>query len=257
MSEGLGDGVVKVCGKCGEEKTLDNFSKNKANKACGLRPRCKQCEHIAAHVRYMADPEKQNAPRRLARKQNPEKIRVIERERYAKNPEIKKKSAMKWYYNNIERAKESRRKWSKNNFEKRKTMHTKWRDKNREHLNAYYRQRRATNPTLRLRCNLSAYMSDCLRHGKGGRSWEKLVNFTLKELMAHLEKQFQSGMTWSNYGEWHIDHIIPVSVFNYTSPEHIDFKRCWSLSNLQPLWAKDNFDKKAKITEPFQPSLRI
>ena len=35
----------------------------------------------------------------------------------------------------------------------------------------------------------------------------------------------------------------------------IDFKRAWALSNLQPLEAKINIVKGARITRPFQPAL--
>ena len=65
--------------------------------------------------------------------------------------------------------------------------------------------------------------------------------------MTHLEKQFLSGMTWDNYGDWHIDHIIPKSSFKYASFEDPEFRECWSLSNLRPLWGKENIQKSDKI----------
>ena len=64
-------------------------------------------------------------------------------------------------------------------------------------------------------------------------------------------------MTWDNYGKWHIDHIVPISVFNYTKTEHEDFKRCWALGNLRPLWAFDNISKGAKLEKHFQPYLEL
>ena len=88
-----------------------------------------------------------------------------------------------------------------------------------------------------------------------GRRWETLVGYTAQDLIKHIESQFVDGMNWENRHRWHIDHIIPVSAFNFTEPEHIDFKRCWALENLQPLWAKDNMRKHAKLDKPFQPSL--
>ena len=54
-------------------------------------------------------------------------------------------------------------------------------------------------------------------------------------------------MTWDNYGEWHIDHIIPISYFDYSSYDDETFKICWDLNNLQPLWAKDNLIKSNKL----------
>ena len=95
-------------------------------------------------------------------------------------------------------------------------------------------------------------------HGiKNGRHWEDLVGYTVSELKNHLEKKFKKGMTWENYGQWHIDHKIPMSVFNYQRPEDIDFKKCWALENLQPLWRIENIKKSNKLTRPFQPSLAL
>jgi hypothetical protein len=62
--------------------------------------------------------------------------------------------------------------------------------------------------------------------------------------------------SWSRAG-WHINHVIPISAFNFSSPEDIDFKKCWALKNLRPLWAKDNFSKNARLDKPFQPSLAL
>ena len=64
---------------------------------------------------------------------------------------------------------------------------------------------------------------------------------------------------WQDFmeGKLHIDHIIPISAFNFTKPEHINFKRCWGLSNLRLLPAKENRIKKDKIIKPFQLALQI
>ncbi len=65
-----------------------------------------------------------------------------------------------------------------------------------------------------------------------------LVGYTPEDLKNHLERQFKNGMTWDNYGEWHVDHIIPMKVFNIKSAEDIDFKRCWVLKNLRSKWTR-------------------
>lgn len=61
--------------------------------------------------------------------------------------------------------------------------------------------------------------------------------------MIHLEKQFTEGMTWDNYGEWHVDHKKPMALFQFTSTDDEGFKECWKLENLQPLWGSDNLSK--------------
>jgi hypothetical protein len=80
-------------------------------------------------------------------------------------------------------------------------------------------------------------------------SSEKLFGFTRDELLRHIESKFTEGMSWEALvrGEIHIDHKIPVAAFNITSIDDPDFKVCWCLDNLQPLWAKDNFLKGAKV----------
>jgi hypothetical protein len=107
----------------------------------------------------------------------------------------------------------------------------------------------------RLSQTLKCAISRSLKTKKGGRHWETLVGWTLSDLMNHLAKQFKPGMSWDNYGEWHIDHIVPLSSFNMSSFESIDFSRCWSLKNLQPLWRTENLSKPKRPTAPFQPAL--
>lgn len=74
------------------------------------------------------------------------------------------------------------------------------------------------------------------------------IGYTPEELKAHIERQFTGGMSWDNYGEWHVDHIRPLSGFDFTSMECEAFKEAWSLANLQPLWAIENLEKAAKQT---------
>jgi hypothetical protein len=65
-----------------------------------------------------------------------------------------------------------------------------------------------------------------------------------KVIKEYFEKRFQEGMTWENHGEWHIDHILPISTA--TSPE--DVIRLNHYTNLQPLWAEDNIKKSDTLT---------
>lgn len=76
--------------------------------------------------------------------------------------------------------------------------------------------------------------------------WE-ILGYTYEEFAKHIEKHFQSGMTWNNHGEWEIDHIIPISFFNFQSPNDVEFKMCWKLENIQPLWKHQNKQKGDKI----------
>lgn len=80
---------------------------------------------------------------------------------------------------------------------------------------------------------------------KKARRTEEILGYGKEELIKHLERLFEPGMSWSNHGAWHIDHIIPVSVMikrGITDPRIIN-----ALDNLQPLWALDNQRKSAKV----------
>ena len=73
----------------------------------------------------------------------------------------------------------------------------------------------------------------------------ELLGCSIEHLKSHLSKQFVYGMTFENYGKWHIDHIIPCNFFDFRIKE--DLKKCFHYSNLQPLWARDNILKGDKI----------
>lgn len=102
-------------------------------------------------------------------------------------------------------------------------------------------------------------MYHTIRHVKAGRKWQDLVGYSIDDLRRHIEKQFKGGMTWERFmaGEIHVDHKIPVAAFNFTCPENPDFKKCWALKNLRPMWAIDNLTKGDSLDKPFQPSLAI
>jgi len=106
----------------------------------------------------------------------------------------------------------------------------------------HYRQ-----PKNRLSGNIRTGIGKSFRTGKPGL-WEWRVGYSLARLRGHLQKRFEPGMSWSNYGcndgQWQIDHIEPVSSFGFSSYDDKDFKRCWSLSNLRPLWAMHNWSRK-------------
>jgi hypothetical protein len=122
-----------------------------------------------------------------------------------------------------------------------------WSKNNKNHINLYMNNRYHSNVNVKLSCCISSMMNYSLNHNKNGHHWESLVNFTLDNLKIHLQNLFQPGMTWDNYGKWHVDHILPITSFNILSYNDQDFKTCWNLKNLQPLWAEDNRKKSNKV----------
>lgn len=103
----------------------------------------------------------------------------------------------------------------------------------------------------------SRNLYDGLKSNKAGHHWEDLVPYNLQQLRKHLELQFTSSMTWSNYGiYWEIDHIIPQNTFNITSPEDHDFQVCWSLANLRPLTIKENRSRPNKDSSDISKEIK-
>ena len=95
---------------------------------------------------------------------------------------------------------------------------------------------------LRLRQRLSMVLG---RRSEKGRLL-RLLGCSTADLVAHLERQFKSGMTWENRGRvWHVDHILPLSSFNLA--DDAELARACHFSNLRPLFAFDNLSKGAKV----------
>jgi len=204
---------------------------------------------------YLKHGEKIKAKSKKWRKDNPEKMKERNKIYYEENRGKEKIRARRWQRLNPEKAKELSRQWKRSNRE----YLIKYRAEHRELRRQWDNNRRRTD----LRCNLNHKMSAAVRtslkSGKNGRHWEDLVGYTSKVLMQHLKGTIPKGYTWEDFlsGKLHLDHNIPMSAFNFSKPEHIDFKRCWALTNLQLLPAKENLTKNAKLSEPFQPSLKV
>jgi hypothetical protein len=96
-------------------------------------------------------------------------------------------------------------------------------------------------------CDFSGYLGSivrsrvyqALKHDKELSSKEYL-GCDMETLKKHIEQQFTEGMTWDNYGEWHIDHITPLK---YNNPSLEEVIERLHYTNTQPLWAEDNLSK--------------
>jgi len=118
----------------------------------------------------------------------------------------------------------------------------KYKKNNKEKLRAYHKERRK-NPRWKLLGNFRSRITIALKDSKKADHSVELLGCTPNELKAYLESKFTDGMTFDNYGKygWHIDHIKPCSSFDLSDPKQQ--KECFHYTNLQPLWAKDNYSK--------------
>lgn len=76
------------------------------------------------------------------------------------------------------------------------------------------------------------------------------VSYTNIEAYEYLISSLNSrDLKFESWGEkWQLDHIDPVAHLAFTSPEQENFKKCWSLNNLQPLTISENAAKSSRYS---------
>lgn len=117
----------------------------------------------------------------------------------------------------------------------------------RDRRNKYRRDRTVTDINYKITTNLRSRLSKAIAGTCKSAPTLELLGCSVEKLKQWLEDQFEEGMSWDNYGEWHIDHEAPCSSFDLTSP--FQQRLCFHWANLQPLWAADNMSKGARIIE--------
>ena len=174
------------------------------------------------------------------------------RENYANNRDRCLASVRRYWAKNKarfnERSKANSKRWREANPEKSAAAVRRWKLAHKDEHNARVFERRRRDLDFRIRSNLSSRLAMAVRKGRGkAASTLELVGCSLAELRDHLQSLFQAGMTWESYGHkgWHIDHIRPCASFDLTDPAQQ--RVCFHFTNLQPLWAKDNLRKSAKL----------
>jgi len=153
-----------------------------------------------------------------------------------------------------ERKRKNYESWYEQNKEHRKQYLKEYREKNidkiREIKRNYERNRKANDPLYKLINNFRTAIYQVLKENninKNGHYFD-ILKYTPDQLISHLENNFSENMTWDNYGEWHVDHIKPISSFMILEIGDEEFINCWSLDNLQPLWGNENIKKSNKLS---------
>ncbi len=140
----------------------------------------------------------------------------------------------KYYSANRQKMIDNSARWAENNREKRNVR-----------MRAWTNNRRGSDLNFRMSSNIRTRIWFALKRGTATSSRTlELIGCSVPEFRAHLEKRFKPGMTWENYGEWHVDHIRPCASFNLIDPEQQ--RRCFHFSNQQPLWEFENLSKGAR-----------
>jgi len=159
--------------------------------------------------------------------------------KYQNKPEIQKlRKSLKYK----EIARKSDKQWYSKNKDKKLATNAKWKQENIEHCKKWHRDYKAKREACDVNFKISNKLRTRLWHAiKNKQKTGSAVNdlgCTIEELKIHLENLFQEGMTWENYGKWHIDHIKALANFDLMNREEL-LKAC-NYSNLQPMWAEEN-----------------
>jgi len=147
----------------------------------------------------------------------------------------------------VDRNKKSiyRKLYFKKNKERERENHKSWIKNNRD-KEILYREREYKNRSIEriIATNLRIKMWKVLKKINKSKHTLELLGCSFEFLKEYLEKQFEKGMSWKNYGEWHIDHIKPCASFSLINEE--EQKECFHYTNLRPLWAEENLSRPKK-----------
>lgn len=239
-----------VAQKLGVTKGKVSYARNKYVAPDILKQRMQATTHKAR-----TDPKAREARVKARKKYDSKPEAKARKKEYARNlPEHvrKKKSQRAREYRKTPAGQAARQRELERQRAHRRTPEGK--AKKREHhqrgkkrAGERYKERYETDPQFRMAVVLRKRIVMALK-ARGlskSKSLRELLACTISDLKAHLESQFKPGMSWSNHGAWHIDHIMPCAAFNLTLLA--EQKACFHYSNLQPLWAEENLRKSAKL----------
>lgn len=251
-----------VCPKCQQEKPLTRefwCLELRANRNPWVTYACRLCRNAAMRKWKASNPEKRREERRkYSEKQGKQyfprgerciSTKFIEKE-YDKIIESNARDAFNWWF-----AKKSDgqvaawcaatgKPWNNPRLTRAEAFRIRYRLDSE--FNTYQRMRRQLKKFL-----YNDGVTELIRYGLNNNTEstraEELLGYTIGELRMHIERQFTKGMNWNKFmkGEIHIDHIHPKASFDLSDQEQ--WRICWSLPNLRPLWAKENRVKSAKV----------
>jgi hypothetical protein len=205
-----------ICVKCGIERKNTEFVKNTN---C-----CKDCKSL-----YIKEYYENN------------KLSWVEYVNKSNKCPERKKKQKEYVESNKDKIKEYQKKYREENKENIKKIRKEY----NKVRNIRHKERYENDIEYKVRKIHRSILKSFLRRMKIGPKKDttsKVLGYSYSELKEHLESLFLEGMTWNNHGEWHIDHIKPISSFEVTDiPSVVN-----SLENLQPLWAIDNMRKSDK-----------
>tara|TARA_R110000796_G_scaffold42933_1_gene105711 strand:- start:146 stop:895 length:750 start_codon:yes stop_codon:yes gene_type:complete len=237
---------MKKCSKCKKEKKLEEFHSDKQKKD-NKSSSCKSCKNNQNRLHSSSKEYKLYKKEYDAYYRKTDKGQLISKNNqlrknklYKSDDTYREKQLKKGLKNRLkDGSKEKRAEYQKNMPLTIRAKHNRdYRRRNRDKYNEYTREYIKKNKHCYAWRQILADTHKRLGTVKEFTT-KKELGYSANDLKKHLEKKFTNGMSWENHGEWHIDHIKPVSKFSKKSK----VSEVNALNNLQPLWAKDNLSK--------------
>jgi len=212
-------GFEKICKTCRNAKPFSEFHFNKGLK----RGKPARTDGLSIYCKSCANAKRQKAYKGLGEQ---------------RKEELNKQKS-EYYYKNQEKFCKKNREWRKGNRKK----------VSQQSLEEYHRKKTTFHGQIELRFVRKIRKSVAKRNGP--TNWPAVFGYTFEALRKHLEDHFTKGMTWDLFmsGKIEIDHIIPKCSFYYETVYEPEFKACWALSNLQPMWGAENRRKGDRMPD--------
>jgi hypothetical protein len=231
--------ITKICTYCNKNLPLSNFNKCSRVKD-GRKAQCRECS-LFEHREY--------------NKRNKDIIKNKNINYYHNNREERNKKGLVYYHSH----RKERIAYGRKYLEEHRQQKHEYNVRYAKIANQRMKLRRQTDVVYRLtiyarnKIYKSLKRAKCLTN-KTERTLD-ILGCTPSFLWKHLESKFQPGMTKENYGQWHVDHIIPIASFDLKDPKQL--KKCFHYTNLQPLWWQDNLEKGNKLDWVPKPTLQL
>lgn len=143
------------------------------------------------------------------------------------------------------------RQYNKKNSKRISKLRSDYYYKNKNKLNEYRvkydKDRKSYDPLYKFNKSIRKYIKNAIKRAGCNKKSKtaNILGLTPKRFREYLESKFKTGMSWDNYGDWHIDHIIPMAAAkNEFEAEILNHHL-----NLQPMWADNNLKKSDSYTE--------
>lgn len=237
--------IEKICSQCFENKKIENFHKFKYS-VDGFKSICKKC--ISENGKIYREKNKDEIRQRNNKYvlKNKNKIKLKQKQ-YALNNKNKIREYQKEYAsNNKKNISEYQKEWRLKNKEKVKKNNKEYNQKNKIKINKMHVDKRKNNSDLRIKHSVrTAFIQSFNRQMI--RKKERFLSYTgihIDEYINHFNK-FELWKNFCNNENIHVDHIIPIALYDFNNPEEV--RKCWNPQNLRLIPAEENLIKKDKL----------